>query len=206
MALQVKYVGAKPRVSQHGVTFDSTKPDSYLLLAPALELLETLESRPDSGEARIHTLHDKAYTPREIEEALHRYCEDIDALLASAREKTDALIAEYRDKVAQNGNLTADERTAWLGNIDIMRDYYLQYILNEETYRCLLEKIAALLHRERIRYLLFPLGRNLGLVADDLVRLLTDSKPPYDAMIRIVERDDERFGMLDLNRPEPLDI
>lgn len=40
--MKLKYVGAKPKVSGKGVTFDQTKPDRYTFLNAAVELLEAL--------------------------------------------------------------------------------------------------------------------------------------------------------------------
>ncbi len=42
--MELKYVGAKPKVSGKGVSFDQTKPDKYTFLTAAVELLEAFDA------------------------------------------------------------------------------------------------------------------------------------------------------------------
>jgi hypothetical protein len=150
--MELKYVGAKPKVSGKGVTFDQTKPDRYTFLTAAVELLEALSF-----------------------------------------EVTEDTVG-------------ADERRAWLGNIEIMRDYYLQYITNESAYQCALDALADKIHQSHIEEVTFPLGRNHGLVLSHLVDVLRDHRPPYDATLSFETKEGETFGKLDMNRAVPLDI
>ena len=203
----LKYVGAKPRVSQHGVSFDPSKPDSYTFLSAAAELLETLDFTPQEGkEIYLHTVQEHEYTPKTLIEILEKYCEDVDAIFDEGQKRTAELIAEYRKKVEENGKLSADERQAWLGNIDVMHDYYLQYTTNERAYRCLLQALADKIHANHIETVSVPLGRNYGLVLGDLVDILRDHKPPYDATMRIEEHNGIGYAVLDMNRAVPVDM
>jgi len=116
------------------------------------------------------------------------------------------LIEKYISRVKENDTITADERRAWLGNIEIMRDYYLQYITNESAYQCALDALADKIHQSHIEEVTFPLGRNHGLVLSHLVDVLRDHRPPYDATLSIETKDGETFGKLDMNRSAPLEI
>ena len=203
--MNLKYVGAKPKVSQHGVQFDQTKPDKYTFMHAAIELLETLNSELKEGqELYLHTIDTREYTHDVLEEKLKYYCPNMEKVLETCEEKTDVLIAKYRKKVEENTHLNYDERTAWLGNIDIMHDYYMQYISNETAYACLLQKLADTLHEKHIAEMTFPLRRNYGLVAGHLILLLKEHKPPYDASLNVLVRDGMTIGRLDMNRSKPL--
>jgi len=203
--MKLKYVGAKPTVSQHGVNFDQTKPDKYTFLSAALELLEALDF--DSSDTQsLHLFHPNTsdYSESELLSRLEKYCDGLNSMMDQCEEKTTELIQKYRKKVADNQHLNADERSAWLGNIDIMRDYYLQYTVNESVYECLLNVMAEKIHTLNIDYVTFPLGRNYGLVLSHLVEVLKDHKPPYDATISVIEQEGTAVGKLDMNRPKPL--
>jgi len=204
---QLKYVGAKPKVSQKGVSFDISKPDSYTFLSAAIELLETLDFTATEGkEVNLHEIRSREYNGRELIELVSKYCENIDAIFDEGQAGTEALVSEYRKKVEGNTNLSHDEKQAWLGNIDIMHDYYLQYMTNERAYRCLLHVLADKIHENHIETVAVPLGRNYGLVLGDLVDVLRDHKPPYDATMHIEEKGGIGYAVLDMNRAVPLDI
>ncbi len=205
--MELKYVGAKPKVSGRGVTFDQTKPDRYTFLTAAVELLEALSFEvTEDKKIYLYNVSGKEYSGRELVELLKKHCANPEEAFANLQEKTNALIEKYVSRVKENDTISADERRAWLGNIDIMRDYYLQYITNESAYQCALNALADKIHKSHIEEVTFPLGRNHGLVLSHLVDVLRDHKPPYDASLSIEAKDGEPFGKLDMNRSVPLDI
>lgn len=205
--MELKYVGAKPKVSGKGVTFDQTKPDRYTFLTAAVELLEALSFEvTEDKKIYLYNVVRKEYSSSELLELLKKHCTDLDDVFASREEKTNELIEKYISRVKENDTVSADERRAWLGNIEIMRDYYLQYITNESAYQCALDALADKIHQAHIEEVTFPLGRNHGLVLSHLVDALRDHRPPYDATLSIETKDGETFGKLDMNRSAPLDI
>ena len=205
--IKLKYVGAKPKVSGKGVTFDQTKPDRYTFLNAAVELLEALsfEAKKDK-KIYLYDVKKKEYNSRKLTELLNKHCGDLDAIFSDREEKTNALIKKYTKKVKNNDRLSKDEREAWLGNISIMRDYYLQYVTNESAYECALKALAKKIHKSHIETITFPIGRNHGLVLSHLVDVLRDHKPPYDATLRVKDNNGVAVGELDMNRAAPLDI
>lgn len=204
---KLKYVGAKPKVSGRGVTFDQSKPDRYTFLNAAVELLEALsfEAKKEK-KVYLYNVKKKDYSSAKLTELLTKYCGDLDAIFNAREEKTKALIKKYTDKVKKNKKIKKDERNAWLGNIKIMHDYYLQYVTNESAYECALNALAELIHKSHIETITFPVGRNHGLVLSHLVDVLRDHKPPYDATLTFENKDGVTVGKLDMNRPVPLNI
>jgi len=205
--LKLKYVGAKPKVSGKGVTFDQTKPDRYTFLNAAVELLEALsfEAKKDK-KIYLYDVKKKEYNSRKLTELLTKHCSNLDDIFNSREETTKAMIKKYTDKVKKNDKIGKDERRAWLGNIKVMHDYYLQYVTNESAYECALNALAKKIHKSHIETITFPIGRNHGLVLSHLVDVLRDHKPPYDATLSVEDKDGVAVGKLDMNRPAPLDI
>ena len=205
--MELKYVGARPIVSQHGVSFDKTKPDSYTFLNAAVELLEALSfEEVENKKLYLHNFSGKEYNGRQLVELLKKYCTDTDEIFASREKETTEIIAKYTRDIEKNDKLTADERRAWLGNVAIMRDYYLQYVTNENAYRCALKALADKIHTAHIEEVTFSLGRNYGLVVSHLIHVLAEHKPPYDATVSYEERDGNLVGILDMNRSKPLGV
>ena len=207
MEMKLKYVGAKPNVSGRGVTFDQSKPDRFTFLNAAVELLEALSFEPtEDKKIYLYDVEGKERSGSELITLLKKHCANPEEAFVNLQEKTNALIEKYTKKVEENDRLSSDERSAWLGNIKIMRDYYLQYITNESAYHCALNALADKIHKSHIEEVTVPLGRNHGLVLSHLVDVLRDHRPPYDATLKIEAKDGESFGKLDMNRSTPLDI
>jgi len=205
--IKLKYVGSRPKVSGKGVTFDQTKPDRYTFLNAAIELLEALSFEAKEGKkVYLYDVNKKEYSSRKLTELLTKYCGDLDAIFNTREETTNALIKKYINRVKKNEKIGKDERKAWLGNIKIMRDYYLQYVTNESAYECALNALADMIHSSHIDTVTFPLGRNHGLVLSHLVHVLRDHKPPYDATMRVKDNKGVAVGELDMNRAVPLNI
>ena len=205
--MELKYVGAKPSVSARGVTFDQTKPDRYTFLNAAVELLEALSFEPtEDKKIYLYNVSGKERSGSELVELLKKHCANPEEAFANVQEKTNALIEKYTSRVKENDTITTDERRAWLGNIEIMRDYYLQYVTNERAYQCALNALADKIHKSHIEEVTFPLGRNHGLVLSHLVDVLRDHRPPYDASLSFETKDGETVGKLDMNRPKALNI
>lgn len=204
--MELKYVGAEPIVSKNEVSFDKSRPDSYTFLNTVVKLLEALDSGAVADEKTIYiepkTIKD--YSDSQLLEHLQKLCGNIDEIFAVREEKTDDMIEKYINRVKENDTLTPDERTAWLGNINIMRDYYMQYITNENVYHYALDTLADKLHSSHIDQIIFPLGKNIGLVMSHLIPLLTEHRPPYDATMSVEERDGEVVAVFDMNRSKPL--
>ena len=199
--MELKYVGAKPSVSQHGVNFDQTKPDKYTFLNAAVELLEALSLANSANKSIVLSeVEGTTCSSAELIDMLKKHCTNLESVFASREEKTNALIEKYEKNIEENKNLVADEKRAWLGNIKIMRDYYLQYITNESAYDCALEALADKIDTDHIEDITFHVGRNYGLVLSHLIPVLSDHKHPCDATMTFEDIDGEAFGKLNMNR------
>jgi len=195
--MKLAYVGAKPIVSQHGVSFDQSKPDRYTFIEPTLLILEQIEDKSDESVITLDT--DIHFKKSKIEELVHKYCKDIDKLTQERETHTKKLISELEQSVKDNSNLTADEKRAWLGNIKIMTNYYLQYVTNELVYKCLLEVLADRLTHSHIKQIKFNAVNNIGLALSHLIMVLRDHKPPLDATLNFDNVDGEVVGIFNTN-------
>jgi len=205
--MELKYVGAKPKVSHKGVNFDQTKPDRFTFLNAAVELLEALSFETvEEKKIYLQNVIAKERSGNELMDLLKKHCVDPEEAFTDIQEKTNELIERYAQGVKENDTITADERRAWLGNIDIMRDYYLQYITNESAYRCALNALAGKIHNSHIDEISVTAGRNHGLVLSHMIHILRDHKPPYDATLSAETKDGQLLVKMDMNRAKPLDI
>ena len=196
--MQLKPVGALPQVSNKGVSFDHTKPDKYTYLNAAVELLEALSFGPTETTKHLYNTSGKEYSGAEVLDLLHKHCTTIDDIFNSREEKTKVLIEELIDRVKENKTISEDGRRAWLKNIEMMRNYYMQYVTNESAYKCALDALAEAIHVAHIKEVTFPMFRNYGMVLHDLINVLEHRKPPIDADLSIEKKENDLIGKLSI--------
>jgi len=183
--MELKYVGDMPEVSQHGVSFNHTKVDKYTYLNAAVELLEALSYGETETTQHLYNTHNKEFSSSEIFDLLKKFCHNIEDVFAQREEKANKIIQELVDRVEDNSNLTDDERVAWLNNIKMMSDYYLQYVTNESAYSCALNTLAEEIHIAKVQEISIPIFRNYGIVLNDLSHVLETRKSPIDSDMKI---------------------
>ncbi len=207
--MKLQYVGPKPIVDQHGVTFDKSEPDRYIFLYAVLELLEFIEdciklpscSISNDGIVDISHLNGLTFGEKELIQLVQKHCNNnIDEIIQKRETKTQQLIEELKEKV-NNSSLDEDDKTAWLGNIEVMKNYYLQFVENEIVYECLLNVLANDIYNKKIKEIRFTLGNNYGFVFSYLQETLSEHKPPLDADMQIKVKDGKTIGYLYIKHP-----
>ncbi len=196
--MKLKEVGALPNVSNKGVSFDHTQPDKYMYLNAAVELLEALSFGPTETTQHLYNTSGKIYNSTELLDLLKKHCTNLDEVFSSREDKTKAWIGELIDRVKENSVISEEGRKAWLNNIEMMRDYYMQYVTNESAYTCALGALSQEIHNAHIEEVAFPMFRNHGVVLHDLISVLEHRKAPIDADLSIEKKDDEIIGKLSI--------
>jgi len=192
--MKLKYVGDLPSVSSKGVGFDKTQPDKYNLLQPSVELLESLSYGATETTQHLHNLSGERYSDEDLLEMLKKHCVDVNKMFASCEDKTNELIERLVTRVLENTMISEDGRKAWLNNITLMRDYYLQYVINETAYNCTLDALAQQIKVAKVKEVVFPMYKNYGSVLHDLITVLRHLKAPIDAELSVEAKNDKFEG------------
>jgi len=213
--MKLEYVGPKPIIDQHGVDFDKSEPDRYIFLYATLELLEVIEDCVNTNQCYIHSeglidisdWNGMDISSKEIVSLVKKHCDaNIEKLIDKREEKTKELISELKSDVEKNDYLGEDEKTAWLGNIDIMTPYYMQFIENELVYECLLNVLADDIYARKIQEIKFNLGKNYGFVFSYLQNVLNEHTPPVDTDVKVDIFNGKTVGRFLVKFPKKLDL
>ena len=192
--MKIKYVGDLPSVSNKGVGFDKTQPDKYSFLQPSVELLEALSYGATETTKHLHSLSGQSYSDEDLLEMFKKHCVDVNAMFATCEDKTNELIERLITRVLENTMISEDGRKAWLNNIKLMRDYYLQYVVNETAYNCALDALAQQIKEAKVKEVVFPMYKNYGSVLHDLIYVLAHLKSPIDATLSVEAGGDKFEG------------
>jgi len=178
--MELKYVGDFPLVSQHGVAFDHTQTDKYIYLHAVLELLEALSYGATETTQHLYRSQHRDLKPQQLLAGLKKYVKNLDTIYEQREHKAEDLVADLIRRVEENESLTPDEKYAWLNNIKIMKDYYLQYVTNKTVYEAALEALADEIDEAKVQQIKIPMFRNYGIVLRDLQKVLEQRKSPID--------------------------
>ncbi len=193
----IKFVGPKPIVSDKGVRFDPNQPDKYTYLSAALELAEAFDVEGEAHDI-VYRAKTSQLSDTVMQRMLEKYCPDLEKYVKEREEKAKALVEELRQRVQEHKNISEEGRRAWLGNIDAMYDYYLQYVTNEAAYECVLQRIADEVSKAKIREIRVPLLNHFGLVLHELSEVLEQRKPPIDSEYHVEQTADGLFAVMKL--------
>jgi hypothetical protein len=187
--MQLKYVGAMPIVSKGGIGFDHTQPDKYIYLNAAAELLEALSYGATETTKHLYKIEKHTLNGADILKILKKYVKNMDELITFRDKKAEDFIENLQNRVHENEHLTEDEKVAWLGNIKLMRDYFIQYVTNETAYEAALDALAEEIHVAKVKEISVPMFKNYAMVLHDLSEVLEHKKAPIDSKIEIVSTD-----------------
>lgn len=156
----LKYAGPKVLISKTGVTLDWKKTDKYSYLPFAVTLLEALDH--DYGEDAHTFTYESDHQPKDGESLLQtvrHYCPDIDETVYRWVAKKEAEIAHEIERANLAHSCSQLERDTYIRNIKLMTDYRLQRTINKSVYYAVLDALASMIVRHRIRFLKAPFSK-----------------------------------------------
>jgi len=192
--MQLKYVGDMPKVSKNGVSFDHTKVDKYTYLSPAVELLEALSYGATEVTQHLYRAKGNEFSASDILSKLQKFCKNINKVFSERENKANTYVQDLIDRVEENESLTRDEKTAWLNNINMMKDYFLQHVTNASAYECALDALAEEIDVAKVKEVTIPLFKNYGIVLHDLMSVLERRKSPIDSKMDALMTDQGLVG------------
>ena len=194
--MKLKYVGDMPVITKNGVNFDHSRPDKYTYLSGAVELLEALSYGATETTTHLYNTSSGHLDGEDIKRILYKYVKNVDALIDEQEQKAESYENELMQRVRENEYITQDEKTAWLENIKLMKDYFYQYIANQTAYEAALKVLSDEIHEGRIKEVCVPMFKNYAMVLNDLVETLERRKAPIDSTVKIEQTDDGLTGTL----------
>ncbi len=211
--MKLHYVGPKPRVDHHGVDFDKSEPDRYIFLYAVVELLEAIENCaalpacniPKEGVLDISAFEGLPLSTEQLIAHVQRHCDaNIEGILKQRDRRLTQQITALKEEVHTNTLLASEDKEAWLGNIEIMQEYYRQFVENEVVYECLLEVLAEKIYRNGIKEIRFHVGKNYGFVFSYLQKVLQEHRPPLDATLELQVSGNKTVGHFSVTHPQKL--
>ena len=190
MSYEIKYAGAKPITSQHGVVFDYSKDDRFELIEILIHLIEAFNRHTNNGETIHFSIKNNELSSQEMLEKLKKYVPDLDERIE--KYINDFLKEEERQKnhVKKMQSLSSIEKDVWLKNIELVHDINLQRIINKAIYHMAIEVFGKELLKNHIKKLLIPMQGRYQHIAKSLSYMLEHLKLPVKSFYKLIKTDD----------------
>jgi hypothetical protein len=141
--MKIKYVGPRPIISEHGISFKEGKEDKYIYLKMAVAILQNIDDKtPPSND----TLSDA-----DIVKIMLTYEPNIEKAVEAEKERYQAHIQDEIEHVKQRTTLSDIDKEVFIKNYEIMKDYRIQRAINKIFYMHAVHAIAGIIKRDKIQ-------------------------------------------------------
>ncbi|MCD6259733.1 MAG: hypothetical protein J7J31_09050 [Helicobacteraceae bacterium] len=200
MQFELKYVGPKPIISHHGVTFDNNKVDKFDYLNIVLQLLKALDHEYMEEKTYTYDTTTKRLDSRTLIDELYKYCPEIDAVVDDRDHIIEEDIAKELQDAKENTVLSAIDKETLENNITIMHDYLVQRAINKSVYYYAIEVLANLVRKHHLEYIIVPMYEKFVHILHSLQGVLKKQKYPLDTKLDIYQEDGKLLAKLEIIR------
>ncbi|MDY0120642.1 MAG: hypothetical protein RBR54_01760 [Sulfurimonas sp.] len=200
MKLQLKYVGPKPIISHHGVTFDNNKVDKFDYLNIVLQLLNALDHEYIQEKTYTYDTTTKRLDNKALIEELYKYCPDIDSVVDDREHMIEEDIAKDLQDAKENTVLSAIDKQTLENNITIMHDYLVQRAINKSVYYYAIEQLANLVRKNNLEYIIVPMYEKFVHILHSLQGVLKKQKYPLETKLDIYQEEGKLLAKLEIIR------
>lgn len=149
--MRLKYMGPKPVITHHGVSFKDGKEDKYVYLMTTLEILKALEHIHDGAKEVHHFEKNGNMKDVEMEAIVMQYHPDLESVMQKEIESFEAHLDEEINNIHNNHVLNHEEKKALRNNYRAMRHYRIQRAKNKIFYFHAVETVCELIRARKIK-------------------------------------------------------
>lgn len=188
--MKIQYTGPRPHITHHGITFKDGKEDKYVYLTIATQILQAIDK--DFGEQKhyIYDVKTQRLKDEEILNTLMSYEQELEKDVQKEMDSYAQKLAYEVDTIQNRENLSAEEKSAWINNLEIMREYRLQRAVNKICYMHTVGEIAKVINREKIKEIDTPFYEKFWHVLRTIEGVLATQKAPINSKV-VIEKNDK---------------
>ncbi len=199
--LPIKYVGPRPLISQHGITYKDGKEDKYIYLQVAIEILQDIDHDYEEIKSYSHLIRKEPLTQKEMDKILAHYEDELSQKVIEEEKHYEKKIQDEINTVENMTHLSDIEKEVWINNIELMKEYRIQRAINKIYYMHCIYDIKKLVLKNHIKEIDTPFNKKFWHVLETLQGALEVGKGSVDTKLEEVNTDDGRMIMkLYINR------
>ena len=181
--MNIKYVGDRPIINQHGITFKSGKEDKYIYLEATIHILHIIDSK-HKKEFDFDIPDDK------ISIMLREYEPNLEKEIVLEEKNYEEKLKREIESVKKRVNLNELEKRAWINNLKLMQKYRIQRAINKIYYEHSIKTIKRIIKKERITSISVPFNRKYFHVLKSIQSALEIGKGSVNTKIKTLDNAD----------------
>jgi len=173
---KIKYVGPKPEISQHGISYETGKEDKYVYLMVALDILGAIDHDYEDKKSYTSLHHLKTLNEKTLHNKLLQYEEELDQHIAKEIARYRLKIQHEIEEVNNMLYINKIEKETWIKNINLMSEYRIQRAINKIYYMHCINDIKNIIKREKIKEIDAPFNERFWHVLETIEGALETGK------------------------------
>ncbi len=196
--MQINYVGPKPIISTSGISFDAEHDDRYTYLNIVIQLLQALDNDSFEENTYKYPADTRRLDDNEILAGIRHYCGDLDTIVKENIEEENRQIDNEIKEAKEDKTLSESEQDALINNIELMRNYRLQYITNATLYDRAVKHLADQVKKTHIDYIIVPMFQRFASILHSVQNEIAQRKIPVDTRMSIYEEHGKLMAKLEV--------
>lgn len=197
--MKIEYSGPKPIISHHGISFKEGKEDKYSYLKSALQILKAISHDYDGHKLYTYDIESRDLSSNEMIAIVLGYHPNIEDIMQSELSEYKIYLEKEEDDVRNYSHLNEENKSTYLSNLKIMKEYRIQRIKNKFFYKHVIETIKEQIIEEKIKELVTHFNERFWHVFQTLQGELSASKSPINTKLQIIEGDVLKVKLTILN-------
>ncbi|WP_198305757.1 hypothetical protein [Arcobacter vandammei] len=174
--MNFEYIGFRPVISQHGVSFKQGKNDKYIYLPYAYEIFDAVNSDYDVNKNHSYSVKIDETNIDKLYKALLSIKPNLDDDINSKLEEYKKHLKSKHNEIENREHMNDIERNIYLNNLDSMKLYRINRAKNKIFYYIAMYTIADLIRNKRIKKLDIPFNEKFWHTLKTLQGVLSAEK------------------------------
>ncbi len=189
--MKIKYVGPKPMISHHGISFKDGKEDKYVYLVVAVQILKAIDKDFDINKSYSYDVATKELSDDEMLQIMLKYEPKLEEDALKQRKEYSFHLDNEIEHIKDKSILDFLEKETLLNNYKIMKEYKIQRAINKIYYMHSIKEIASIIKREHIKEIDVPFYEKYWHVLETIKGELSSLKSSITSELKVINNDNE---------------
>ncbi len=188
--MKIKYVGPRPEISEHGVTFKTGKEDKYVYLSVAVQILIALDKNCKDEKTYSYSTSQRDLSDIEMLDTMLRFEPTLEQSVIAEKEAYAKHLDEEIAHIEHREHMNPLNKEIFINNYKIMKEYRLQRAVNKMYYMHCIKEIVDVIKKEHIKEIDAPFQEKYWHVLQTIEGALISLKSSLNCELKI-DRDKE---------------
>ena len=195
--MKIKYVGPRPEISEHGVTFKTGKEDKYVYLSVAVQILIALDKNCKDEKTYSYNTSQRALSDMEMLDTMLKFEPTLEESILKEKEAYAKHLDEEIEHIKQREHMNPLNKEIFINNYKIMKEYRLQRAVNKMYYMHCVQEIVDVIKKEHIKEIDAPFQEKYWHVLQTIEGALISLKSSLSCDLKIDrDKDDNLIAKL----------